>query len=127
MTRSGDKDEVDALEVIDLGSEIERSASTSAPRPVVPRSRRREGAIVIAVVGALLVSLAVANRNSHSGQAAPPSTLATARAGETSPSVPTSVVVARPRGRIPGRYYPALDHADTAMLRLPSGRTVPFT
>jgi hypothetical protein len=124
MTRRGDKDEVDALEAIDLGPEIERAASGPAPRRAVPRSGLRVGAVAIAVVGALLVSLAVANRSSHSDRSAPPSTRATAPAGETSPSVPTSVAVTRPRGRIPGRYYPALDHADTAALTLPSGRTV---
>ena len=122
MTRRGD-DEI-GLEVIDLASERGRPTGPSMTRRTRSPSHLRAGAIALAVVVALLASAAIAHGRTRGQTAKPSLPGAVAPQGERSSALPTAAPVARPRGPIPGRYYPALDHADSAGFTLPTGRKV---
>lgn len=122
MTRRGDEEI--GLEVIDLASERERPAGPSTTRRTRSPSHLRAGAIALAVVIALLVSVAIANGRTrgHPAKPSPPRAVAPEVVSPT--ALPAPDPAPRPRGPIPGRYYPALRRADTATFTLPSGRTV---
>ena len=133
VTRGKDGEESKSLEVIDLGSELGTRTRTSRPG----RTRSRSGwavlAVVIACVSALGVALAVGTRGGTHAARRPADTStshssatgsATLPSSETLPPTRQTVPTSRPRGPIPGRFYPVLDQTDTTTLVLPSGLEV---
>jgi hypothetical protein len=129
MVRDDDGEESESLEVIDLQYEVETARMTSHPRRMFSRSSLAVGAVVIVGVAALIVAVVAHDQKEHATrrQADTSTSQAPTTGDAILPSPQTSVSIQRPHGPILGRYYPVLDHTDTATLVLPSGRTLTLT
>jgi hypothetical protein len=134
MVRDDDEDDFESLEVIDLEDEVETPKMTSHPRRTFSRSSLTAGAVAIVGVVVVLVTIALLTHDGRphaTAQQSETSTSQTRTTGNASlpsnatrPPTLTTVPIQRPHGRILGRYYPVLDHTNTATLVLPSGRTL---
>jgi hypothetical protein len=127
VTGRKDGEETKPLEVIDLGSQLGTPTMTSRPRW---RGSRFGWAALGLAVAAISVALTVSSgRGSHATRRqadAPTShslTTGSATSSSTSRTQKTGPI-SRPRGPIPGRFYPVVDHADATTMVLPSGLTV---